>query len=343
MRKILTALSGGVDSAVTAALLREQGYDVGGACMILHSGGETEAQAAEAAAERLGLPFHLFRWEEDFQREVIAPFAEVYQTGGTPNPCVLCNKALKFGKFLSEALNLGYDGIATGHYARVENIGERVLLKAARDVAKDQTYVLAVLNQDQLSHTVLPLGGYTKAEVREMAERFGLAEQQGKKDSQDICFVPDGDYMRYLTSRGLTPQEGQFLGPNGETLGPHRGYEGYTIGQRRGLGIAAGRRVYVVSKPRPNVVLGEEEALYTTRVRLSGMNWIPWDTPPGSLRAMAKLRYTAKPASCAAVPDGNGAELVFDVPQRAVTPGQTAVLYDGETVLGAGTIEDTVF
>ncbi len=338
MRKILVALSGGVDSAVTAALLAERGYDVGGASMLLHPGGGEETGAAEAAAERLGLPFRLFRWEDHFRREVIGPFAGVYRAGGTPNPCVFCNQALKFGRFLDAALHLGYDGIATGHYARIETSGRRVLLKTAADAAKDQTYVLAGLTQRQLAHTILPLGGYTKDEVRDLAARFGLSEQQGKKDSQDICFIPDGDYLGYLTAHGLVPQAGQFLGPGGEPLGPHRGYEGYTIGQRRGLGIAAGRRVYVTAKPRPNVVLGEEAALYTTAARLSGMNWIPWDVPPGPLRAEVKLRYTAKPAPCTVTLRDDGAELAFDLPQRAVTPGQAAVLYDGETVLGAGTI-----
>lgn len=343
MRKILTALSGGVDSAVAAALLAEQGYEVGGATMLLHPGGTEEAEAAKEAAGRLGLPFHLFRWEDDFRREVIGPFAEVYRAGGTPNPCVFCNKALKFGRFLDAALALGYDGIATGHYARLETGGQRVLLKTALDSGKDQTYMLACLNQRQLSHTVLPLGGYTKPEVRELAARFGLTAQQGKKDSQDICFIPDGDYLGYLTAHGLTPQAGRFLGPGGETLGPHRGYEGYTIGQRRGLGIAAGRRVYVVAKPRPDVKLGEESDLYTARARLSGMNWIPWEAPPGPLRAMVKLRYTAKPAPCTVTVCPDGAELAFDTPQRAVTPGQAAVLYKGETVLGAGTIANTEF
>lgn len=338
MRKILVALSGGVDSAVAAALLAERGYGVGAASMLLHPGGGAEAEAAEAAARRLGLSFRLFRWEDHFRREVIELFAGVYRAGGTPNPCVFCNQALKFGRFLDAALELGYDGIATGHYARIERDGQRVLLKRAADAAKDQTYVLAGLSQRQLAHTVLPLGGYTKEEVRALAARFGLSELEGKKDSQDICFIPGGDYLAYLTDHGLVPQAGRFLGPDGEDLGPHRGYEGYTIGQRRGLGVAAGRRVYVVAKPRPNVALGEESALYTASARLDGMNWIPWDAPPGPLRAAVKLRYTAKPAPCTVAPRDGGAALAFDLPQRAVTPGQAAVLYDGETVLGAGTI-----
>ncbi len=340
MKKVLVALSGGVDSAVAAGLLLEQGYEAAGAMMALHPGAAREAGDAAAAAKRLGISFRLFHWEEDFQRLVVEPFARVYREGGTPNPCVCCNRALKFGKFLDAALELGFDAIATGHYARLTNDGGRALLKTALDAGRDQSYMLAGLSQRQLSHTLLPLGTLTKTEVRARAAAFGLAEQQGKKDSQDICFVPDGDYLGYLAAHGYPPQPGLFLRADGAPLGPHRGYEGYTIGQRRGLGVAAGRRLYVVAKPRPDVVLGEKEALYRREVRLTGMNWIlrPRTRPGGTFRAEAKLRYTARPASCTAAVSEDGARLLFDEAQRAVTPGQAAVLYDGETVLGMGTI-----
>ncbi len=343
MQTILTALSGGVDSAVTAGLLLRQGCRVGGATMLLRPGGESEAEDAAAAARRLGIPFHLFAWQEAFAQAVIAPFAEVYRAGGTPNPCVFCNRALKFGRFLDAALALGYDGIATGHYARVDYdaASGRYLLRTARDAAKDQTYMLARLDQRQLGHTVLPLGAYTKAQVRQLAGELGLVEQAAKGDSQDICFVPDGDYLGFLRRWGLTPQPGRFRDEAGRDLGPHRGYEGYTVGQRRGLGLSAGSRLYVVAKPRPDVVVGGPEALYTRDAVAAEMNWIPWETPPREFRAEARLRYTAKPAPCAVRVEGDRAFLRFDEPQRAVTPGQTAVLYDGELVLGGGVLVES--
>ncbi len=340
MRKILTAMSGGVDSAAACLLLREQGYLAGGATMLLRDEGQTqEIEDARSAAERMGIDFHVFDLREEFRRFVIEPFTEVYRQGGTPNPCIFCNNALKFGLFLQKALELGYDGIATGHYARVKEENGRFLLKTAADAAKDQTYMLCGLTQAQLSRTLFPLGGVqSKAEVRALAERSGL-RLAGKHDSQDICFVPDGDYMAYLTAHGLVPQRGNFITPEGKVLGPHRGLEAYTTGQRRGLELSCGHRVYVLGKRGTDVIVGEGERLFTRRVRVGGVNYIPFDRPDGPLRVQAKLRYTTRTAPAILTPIPGGCELLFDEPQRAATKGQTAVFYDGENVLGGGTIE----
>ena len=339
MKKILAALSGGVDSAVCAALLAEQGYAVDGATMLLHDAAQAETDAARKTAEQLGIGFFVFDFRAEFEALVQTPFREVYRSGGTPNPCVLCNKTVKFGLFLEKALSMGYDGIATGHYARVvRNEAGRYLIRAAADRRKDQTYMFCQLSQEQLSHLLLPMGELTKAQAREKAAALGLASA-GKSDSQDICFIPDGDYFAYLTAHGLVPQPGHFFTTDGRDLGEHRGMEAYTVGQRRGLNLACGSRVYVIGKRGADVLIGTDAELYTTRVRVDGVNWLAFDTPPAELRAQAKLRYTPNAAPCRILPGENGtAELIFDTPQRAATPGQTAVFYDGDTLLGGGTI-----
>lgn len=337
MKKILVGMSGGVDSAVSVLLLRELGYEVGGATMILQPCGTQEAQDAAQSAEALGIPFYRFLWQEDFRREVITPFSQVYQQGGTPNPCIFCNKSLKFGKFLDEALELGYDGIATGHYARVRQENGRYLLYKAKDQSKDQTYMLYHLSQEQLRRVVFPMGDYTKEEARAKAGLAGLAVAS-KHDSQDICFIPDGDYLNFLIQDGLTPQPGRFIGPNGEDLGPHKGLEAYTMGQRRGLDVAYGSRIYVVGKRGCDVLLGTNEDLLSTQVRVCDVNFIPFDRLEQPIRAQAKLRYTPHAAPCTIHPTPEGVLLEFDQPQRAVTSGQAAVFYDGDLVLGGGTI-----
>lgn len=338
MKKILVALSGGVDSAAACLLLRQQGYAIGGGTMLLRDGGEREAEDARAAAQKMGIDFHLMDLRDEFRKHVIEPFAEVYRSGGTPNPCVLCNSAMKFGLFLERALELGYDGIATGHYARITEQNRRFLLQTARDRAKDQTYVLCRLTQAQLAHTLFPLGDAEgKAQIRALAAEAGL-ELAKKHDSQDICFVPDGDYMGYLTAHGLKPQLGSFLSPDGTVYGPHRGLEAYTVGQRRGLGMAFGERVYVLGKRGTDVIVGEERLLYSRRVFVKDVNYFPFDAPAEPMRVQAKLRYTQKTADALLCPTAEGCELLFDVPQRAVTQGQTAVFYDGDTVIGGGTI-----
>jgi len=331
-------MSGGVDSAAACVLLKKKGYEVGGGTMLLRDGGEQELSDAREAAKQLNIPFHAFDLREAFYERVITPFMQVYQAGGTPNPCVVCNGAMKFGLFLEKALSLGYDGIATGHYARLVTENDRFLLKIAADRRKDQTYMLCMLSQFQLAHTLFPLGDVvSKDETRALAVEAGL-DLAKKRDSQDICFVPDGDYMRYLTNHGVVPQEGNFISPDGKIYGAHRGMEAYTVGQRRGLGLAFGERVYVLGKQGTDVVLGQEENLFSKRVLVQDVNYIPFDQLQSPIRVQAKLRYTPRTADALLLPTENGCELQFDEPQRAVTSGQTAVFYDGDTVLGGGII-----
>ena len=338
MKKILVAMSGGVDSAAACALLKKQGYEVAGGTMLLRDGGEAELEDARFAAEQMGIDFYAFDLRKEFYERVITPFMRVYQEGGTPNPCVVCNGAMKFGLFLDKALELGFDGIATGHYARILEENGRFLLRLAADRKKDQTYMLCMLNQFQLAHTLFPLGEVvSKEETRALATEAGL-DLAKKRDSQDICFVPDGDYMAYLTSHGVVPQEGNFIAPDGKIYGPHRGMEAYTVGQRRGLGMAFGERAYVLGKCGTDVIVGAPEGLFSTNVRVENVNFIPFDTLSAPIRVQAKLRYTPKTAEALLIPTDYGCQLQFDEPQRAVTPGQTAVFYDGNLVLGGGTI-----
>lgn len=340
MEKVLVAMSGGVDSAVTAGLLREQGYEVGGATMVLRPGGEKEAQAAREVAEKLGIPF----WQMDLQREfeelVIRPFCQVYQQGGTPNPCVICNYYLKFGLFLEKALEIGFDKMATGHYARAVRDPKtgRSLIYQAADRKKDQTYMLAGLRQDQLARALFPLGELTKDRVRQKAEELGLPVAH-KHDSQDICFIPDGDYLSFLKQEGVIPQPGRFRDAGGRDYGPHKGFEAYTIGQRRGLELALGSRTYVVDKwADGSVIVGPPEALMATQVEVEQVNYLPFDAPDGPMEVEAKLRYTPNTASCVLYPEGDGCRLEFREPQRAVTPGQQAVFYADGMLLGGGRI-----
>ena len=338
--RILIAVSGGVDSAVAASLLLEQGFACAGAHLLLFDGA-SEAENARALTERLGIPFHLFDLKERFACEVINRFAESYLRGETPNPCVVCNRLIKFGALLEKALELGYDSIATGHYARLEFSNHRYLLRKAADLSKDQSYVLYTLTQAQLSRVRFPLGGMTKAQVRAYALAKGFANAK-KKESQDICFIPDGDYAAFLeryTGQKLCP--GDFIDPEGKKLGRHRGTPCYTLGQRKGLGLALPAPGYVCAiNPIKNTVTVGQEALLFGKTLLAGdINLIACDALDKPLRCKAKIRYRqAEQWAVAEQLDERTLRVTFGEPQRAITPGQSVVLYDGEYVVGGGRI-----
>ena len=357
--KALIAMSGGVDSSVAALLTKQKGYDCIGCTMKLWDlpgeegtqlkGSKTccsldDTEDARSVAYRLGMPFYAFNYKDEFRESVICPFASDYEHGRTPNPCIECNRFLKFGKLYERAMQLGCETIVTGHYARIEQGPDgKYLLKKGLDPSKDQSYVLHCLTQEQLAHTAFPLGGLTKDAVRQIAAEHGFVNAN-KPDSQDICFVPDGDYAkvveRYGAGEGTAP--GRFVDLEGRPIGTHRGLIHYTIGQRKGLGNTCGKPVFVVAiDPAANTVtLGESADLVRREVHVSQFHWIAGEPPAAPIRCTAKLRYRQAEQPAEAAPEGEGrVTLVFDEPQRAPTPGQYAVLYDGDTVLGGGRIE----
>lgn len=338
--KILVAMSGGVDSAVTARLLVDAGHDCIGVTLRLvpdHPGasvfepccGLEAAHDARRSCEALGIPHETLHAVERFDRDIIAHFTEEYAAGRTPNPCVRCNRMIKFGALYQRANELGADYIAMGHYARLEPMGGRIALRRAVHREKDQSYVLAPLTQAQLRRALFPLGGLTKDEVRRIAAEFDLRMAK-KRESQEICFVPDRKYANFLESRGGEARPGPILSVTGETLGRHRGLIHYTVGQRRGLGIAAERPYYVVrlDAARNALIVGQEEATYCERFRTLRICWggmAPRDTP---FDAWVQLRSRHEPAPAAITPVRAGGEVLLHAPQRAVTPGQWAVFYD---------------
>lgn len=353
MKKIMVAMSGGVDSSVAAALLLGQGYKICGATLSLYAAGETNVEEdfclsndiddAKSVADKLGIEHYVFNFRDDFKNKVIDRFACDYISGLTPNPCVECNRSIKFPKLIQCASQRGYDMIATGHYVKREydSASGRYLLKKADDSKKDQTYVLYVLSQDVLKRTLFPMGDITKEDARKVALEKGLINAK-KRDSQDICFVPDGDYAGFLENvLGVEPQKGHFVYKDGTVLGMHKGIIHYTIGQRRGLGISYSRPLFVLDKDpnTGNVTLGESEDLFTNRLYADNVNFIAVDSLASSMRVTAKTRYSQCEAPATVHPIGKDKIVVeFDSPQRAITPGQAVVLYDDDIVIGGGTI-----
>ncbi len=346
MGRVLVAMSGGVDSSVAAYLLQQSGESCLGVTMRLYDGESTcctedNILDARTVASSLNMPFEVVNFTGDFAQSVIEPFIRDYESGATPNPCIECNRKLKFSRLLQTASELGYDKVATGHYARISCENGRYLLKKGVDLSKDQSYVLYTLTQSELARTLFPIGEYSKAAIREIAEANGLASA-ARKDSQDICFVPDGDYAAFIERyTGNSYPDGNFVDKSGNVLGRHRGIIRYTTGQRKGLGLALPAPMYVCEKRLDSneVVLCSNDELFASNLDAVGFNWIACDTPSAPIRAHVKIRYSQTEQPALIIPTGeDSVHIEFDSPQRAITVGQSAVVYDGDTVIGGGKI-----
>lgn len=354
-KKAIIAMSGGVDSSVAAYLMKEEGYDCIGATMKLYNNEKSvceedktccslsDIEDARSVSDALSMPYYVFNFTQNFEKEVIDRFVNTYIEGGTPNPCIDCNRYIKFEKLMQRMYELEYDYVVTGHYARIEydEKSRRYLLKKGIDESKDQSYVLYNMTQEQLAHTLFPLGKYYKSEIREIAEKQGFINAD-KSDSQDICFVADGDYAKFIENYcGKTFPEGNFVGEDGRILGKHKGIIRYTIGQRKGLGLSLPSPMYVCKKDVKNnqVILGSNESLFQTVLEADNMNWISITEITEPIRCKAKIRYKQKEAyATAEKSDGGKVKIIFDEPQRGITKGQAVVLYDGDIVIGGGRI-----
>ena len=354
-KKVIIAMSGGVDSSVAAYLMKESGYECIGATMKLYDGKDSDngeektcctlrdVEDARNVAQSFGMPFYVFNFTDDFEKEVIERFVNTYIEGGTPNPCIECNRYLKFRKLMQRMYELSYDYVVTGHYARIaydEQRG-RYLLKKGADASKDQSYVLYNLTQEQLSHTLFPLGEYHKTEIRAIAERMGFVNAD-KPDSQDICFVPDGKYADFIEAYcGKAFPEGDFVTEDGVVLGKHKGMIRYTIGQRKGLGLSLPESLYVCAKRMDDntVVLAKNEKLFCDTLKAGELNWIAFEELKEPVRCQAKIRYKQKEADALVEKlSDETVRVTFEQPQRGITRGQAVVFYDGDIVLGGGKI-----
>ncbi|MBN1894127.1 tRNA 2-thiouridine(34) synthase MnmA [bacterium] len=350
--RVAVALSGGVDSSVAACLLKERGFDLVGLTMRLagperSNRSDRDAEDAAKTAGMLGIPHFVINLHEPFRENVINYFVSEYEKGRTPNPCAMCNPLIKFGVLFEQARALGADILATGHYAAIvrdEKTG-RMLLKRAREKSKDQSYFLARLSQEALSKTLFPVGPYYKKKIRQMAGRFGLPVTE-KPESQETCFVPEAGVAPFIESeKGRAGEPGPMLDAEGRELGTHKGLFAYTIGQRKGLGIALGKPAYVIriDADQNAIVIGGEDSLYHSKFIASKPNWISMENPPGAFRAGVQIRYKHRPAQALVTPkeDGN-LEITYARPQRAITPGQLAVFYDKDIVIGSAWIDRVV-
>lgn len=349
--KCIIAMSGGVDSSVAAFLMKKNGYECIGATMKLYDNEDVgisrektccsldDIEDARSVARRMSIPYYVFNFKDEFESKVIQKFISTYENGGTPNPCIDCNRYLKFEKLFQRMYELGYDYVVTGHYAVIEEKDGWFYLKKGKDSSKDQSYVLYSLSQEQLAHIKFPLGEYSKDEIRKIADEQGFLNAH-KRDSQDICFVPDGDYTSFIENYlGKTYPPGDFVDINGNVIGRHKGIIRYTNGQRKGLGVSFGKPMYVAGKDveKNTVTLCTDEELYSSEFEADDVNWLIPNVSD-TIKCNVRVRYNMKEQPATVYRNDNKIKVVFDNPQRAVTKGQAVVLYDVDTVLGGGTI-----